>query len=229
MKIKSFKASKKLLYPINVGRNVARDAAATHFILASDIELYPSPGIVKKFLTMIANESGNLPKNRIFPLAIYEVGDKVPDNKTELVQMLRTGKAIRFHAKICPKCHSVPDNDEWESTPEIPEMKIFAETRRLGKYHHWEPIHIGTKDDPYYDERLSWEGMSDKMSQGYVFCVQDYKLSLLSDAFLTHRPGFKTVASIANPELYRKSKALIKLVIRPELMKVYGSRLGCYF
>lgn len=118
MKIKSFKTSKKLLYPINVGRNVARDAAATHFIFASDIELYPSPGMVSKFLTMIAKESGNLPKYRVFPVAIYEVATKVPDNKTELVQMLQTGEAIRFHAKICPKCHSVPGNDKWESSPE---------------------------------------------------------------------------------------------------------------
>lgn len=49
-----YKAQKKLLYPVNVGRNVARDAAMTHFILASDIELYPNPGLVRKFLEMIA-------------------------------------------------------------------------------------------------------------------------------------------------------------------------------
>lgn len=49
-----YKSQRKLLYPINVGRNIARNAAMTHFILASDIELYPSPGVVKKFLEMIA-------------------------------------------------------------------------------------------------------------------------------------------------------------------------------
>lgn len=50
-----YKSQKKLLYPVNVGRNIARDAALTHFILASDIELYPVPnGLVHKFLEMIA-------------------------------------------------------------------------------------------------------------------------------------------------------------------------------
>jgi beta-1,4-glucuronyltransferase 1 len=49
-----YKTQKKLLYPVNVGRNVARDASMTHFILASDIELYPNPGLVRKFLEMIA-------------------------------------------------------------------------------------------------------------------------------------------------------------------------------
>lgn len=44
------------MYPVNVGRNIARDAAMTHFILASDIELYPNPGLVRKFLEMIARK-----------------------------------------------------------------------------------------------------------------------------------------------------------------------------
>jgi hypothetical protein len=55
-----YKAQKKLLYPVNVGRNIARDAALTHFILASDIELYPNPGLVHKFLEMIARNEGPL-------------------------------------------------------------------------------------------------------------------------------------------------------------------------
>lgn len=48
-----FKSQRKLLYPINVGRNIARDAALTHFILVSDIELYPSFGLVDQFLDLV--------------------------------------------------------------------------------------------------------------------------------------------------------------------------------
>lgn len=55
-----YKTQKKLLYPVNVGRNIARDAAMTHFILASDIELYPNPGLVRKFLEMIARNDAPL-------------------------------------------------------------------------------------------------------------------------------------------------------------------------
>lgn len=60
-----YKAQKKLLYPVNVGRNIARDAAMTHFILASDIELYPNPGLVRKFLEMIARNDA--PLQRKYP------------------------------------------------------------------------------------------------------------------------------------------------------------------
>lgn len=55
-----YKTQKKLLYPVNVGRNIARDASMTHFILASDIELYPNPGLVRKFLEMIARNDAPL-------------------------------------------------------------------------------------------------------------------------------------------------------------------------
>lgn len=45
------------------------------------------------------------------------------------------------------------------------EMDVFHVGKRRGKFVHWEPIFIGTHQDPYYDERLSWEGKKDKMTQ----------------------------------------------------------------
>lgn len=106
-------------------------------------------------------------------------------------------------------------------------MRIFKEVKRSGHFDHWEPIHIGTQDDPYYDERLSWEGKSDKMTQGYILCVLDYKFALLSDAFLVHRPGFKSVAEAARPVLEQETVKFIQDVIRLELEKVYPRRGGC--
>lgn len=44
-------------------------------------------------------------------------------------------------------------------------MDVFHVGKRQGKYVHWEPIFIGTHQDPHYDDRLSWEGKADKMTQ----------------------------------------------------------------
>lgn len=44
-------------------------------------------------------------------------------------------------------------------------MGISYVGKRNGYFVHWEPIYIGTHSDPHYDERLSWEGKSDKMTQ----------------------------------------------------------------
>lgn len=118
-----YKNQKKLFYPVNVARNVARDAAMTHFIFASDIELYPSPGLADKFLDMIArNEDPALltAKPRLWPVVLFEVesDQQVPKTKTELQQMLRSGKAIPFHKRVCANCHAVPRMDEWMTANE---------------------------------------------------------------------------------------------------------------
>ena len=48
-------------------------------------------------------------------------------------------------------------------------LHVFHIAKRHKPYQRWEPIYIGTQDDPLYDERLTWEGKSDKMTQ--VFTV----------------------------------------------------------
>lgn len=92
-----YKAQKKLLYPVNVGRNVARETAQTYYILASDIELYPSPNISSKFLDLIATNTGPLlSKNpKVFPLHLFEVSanSTVPESKTMLKEMLGNGRS----------------------------------------------------------------------------------------------------------------------------------------
>ncbi len=41
-------------------------------------------------------------------------------------------------------------------------MKIFHTAKRIGYHSHWEPFFIATPREPYFDERLTWEGKSDK-------------------------------------------------------------------
>lgn len=79
--------------------------------------------------------------------------------------MLNSGRAIPFHKKVCPGCHTVPKFKEWVLANETKGLHVFHIGKRMGYFLHWEPIYIGTHDDPLYDERLSWEGKSDKMTQ----------------------------------------------------------------
>lgn len=79
--------------------------------------------------------------------------------------MLKNGSAIPFHKKVCPGCHNVPHSKEWAEAAVKPGLAVFHIGKRQGYFVHWEPIYIGTHLDPLYDERLSWEGKSDKMTQ----------------------------------------------------------------
>jgi len=227
-----YKTKAKILYPVNVGRNVARDSAVTHYILPSDIELYPSPGLIQNFLDMIRRQDPPLLHSnpKVFPLPIFELekGVELPANKTQLVAMLNKGTAIPFHKKLCPGCHNIPKSKEWMAAPETTGLHVFHIGKRTGYFVHWEPIYIGTHSDPLYDERLSWEGKSDKMTQGYALCVLDYEFQILDNAFLVHKPGIKTIKK--DPQramLAGKTNALIRKVIFPELKVLYGTRKGC--
>jgi len=227
-----YKTKAKILYPVNIGRNVARDSAVTHYILPSDIELYPSPGLIQNFLDMVRRQDPPLPNPnpKVFPLPIFELekGVELPANKTQLVAMLKIGKAIPFHKKLCPGCHNIPKSKEWILAPETTGLHVFHIGKRTGYFVHWEPIFIGTHSDPLYDERLSWEGKSDKMTQGYALCVLDYEFQILDNAFLVHKPGIKTIKK--DPQramLAGKTNALISKVIFPELKVLYGTRKGC--
>ncbi|KAF5280659.1 hypothetical protein FQA39_LY05307 [Lamprigera yunnana] len=227
-----YKTQKKLLYPVNVGRNVARETAQTHFILASDIELYPSPNIIQKFLEMISENTGPLLRKspRVFPLHLFEVGvnQQIPDNKTMLKEMLANGTALPFHKKLCPGCHNVPKSKEWRAAKESKGLHVFHVGKRNGYFIHWEPIFIGTHSDPLYDERLSWEGKSDKMTQGYTLCVLDYDFLILDNAFLVHKPGIKIYKKDPKRALLAaKTNQLIKKIIFPELKVMYGVKKGC--
>ncbi|ERL91117.1 hypothetical protein D910_08458, partial [Dendroctonus ponderosae] len=235
-----YKAQKKLLYPVNVGRNVARETAQTYYILASDIELYPSPNISSKFLDLIATNTGPLlSKNpKVFPLHLFEVSanSTVPESKTMLKDMLGNGimgfafagTALPFHKKLCPGCHNIPKAKEWQLAPVSENLHVFHVGKRNGRFVHWEPIFIGTHNDPLYDERLSWEGKSDKMTQGYALCVLNYDFLILDNAFLVHKPGIKIYKKDAKRAMLAgKTNQLIKKIIFPELKVLYGVRKGC--
>lgn len=96
----NFRETKGLPYPINVLRNVARLNSKTKYIFASDIELYPSVGIVQAFFKLLKREKlGQVglinPKNpHVYVTPIFEVKEsvKAPRTKKELIEMFKKSK-----------------------------------------------------------------------------------------------------------------------------------------
>ncbi|XP_029679866.1 beta-1,4-glucuronyltransferase 1 [Formica exsecta] len=226
---KMYKNEKKLLYPVNVGRNIARESAPTFYVFPSDIELYPSPNLPTKFLEMIRRRDQpalHKPNPKVFVLSIFEVDEKSqpPNNKTHLIQMLKAGTAIPFHKKLCSGCHNVPKSKEWQEAPETEDLHVFHVGKRTGSFVHWEPIFI---------QRMSKKNYSDTSifivcKQGYALCVLDYDFLILDNAFLVHRPGIKIFKKDTHRDmLTAKTNALIKKIIMPELKVLYGTRKGC--
>ncbi|XP_050714560.1 beta-1,4-glucuronyltransferase 1-like isoform X2 [Eriocheir sinensis] len=229
--VTTYRQAKKLLYPVNVARNTARQAVQTYFVFPSDVELYPSVNLIPEFFRMLKRpDVSNTTNPRVFVFSIFEVQENVtvPETKEELLRMLDTKEAIPFHKYVCPKCHNVPMSKEWMKGPVKPGVNVFHIGKRKPPFSKWEPIYIGTNKDPLYDERLSWEGKSDKMTQMYILCVRDYEFHILDNAFLVHRPGIKKVhKEPQRDKIVARQNAAIRGKILPEYKTIFGIRKSC--
>ncbi|CAG9819573.1 unnamed protein product [Phaedon cochleariae] len=183
----------KVMYPINVCRNAARTAALTEHVLVSDIQLMPSGNLARSFLEMIDQYKLADCQNRVFVLPIFEVeeGQEIPRTKERLQELIGQEKAVYFHRHICSHCQRFPGIEAWLVSDPGDTVKPLATVRREVPYHRWEPIYIGTKNEPLYNELLSWEGLQDKMLQMLEMCLIGYKFVILDGAYLVHWPGMK--------------------------------------
>ena len=80
---------------------------------------------------------------------------------------------------------------------------MFSSSLRSGALRQWEPIFIGTKKDPTYDPRLTWEGRADKMVFVNLFIKKYIYLSVscctLWDAILArYLAFFKPLAAVCS-------------------------------
>lgn len=233
--VTSYKKKNDLDYPVNVARNVARETVNTHFVFPSDIELYPSPGTISTFLEMVSRNDYNLrrPNPRVFVNSIFEIqaNHSLPRTKAELIKLINKKVVIPFHKNVCTQCHNIPHAKDWLTDKAIkPGMNVMHIGKRVRPFQHWEPIYIGTNAEPAYDERLTWEGRSDKMTQGYKLCVLNYDFQILDNAFLIHRPGIKTkktLHSAINKKKIATQDKLLRKTIFPQIKKFYGIRKGC--
>nr|CAH7749853.1 unnamed protein product [Callosobruchus chinensis] len=218
-------------YPINVCRNAARSAAITNDVLVSDIQLMPSEGLAKKFMAM--KETYKLADflDRVYVLPIFEVdsNEEIPRTKKELIRMAREEKAVYFHRFICTHCQKFPNIAAWMVTDPGDTVKPFITVKREVPYNRWEPIYIGTKNEPLYNELLSWEGLQDKMLQMLEMCLIGYKFVILDGAFLVHWPGMKKTKNKDEKwrEEYVKANANEYHIILRNLTAKYPQRPQC--
>ncbi|XP_034474543.1 beta-1,4-glucuronyltransferase 1-like [Drosophila innubila] len=232
-----YKEQANMTYPINVGRNIARQAVNTHFIFACDIELFPSLGFVDQFLDMVyLNNSvlslDNEQPPRVYPLPVFEIfeNEQLPNDKFELMKLYHKQRAQLFHARVCANCHKVPRYQDWiNRVPNVTdELQLFSMTLRQGSFKYWEPFYVSDNREPFFDERVTWEGQSNKRIQGYAMCLLGYEYHVLHPAFLVHSPGIKKPSLNSKRAIYAKQMTkFIKSKIEPEYRIFYGKNKHC--
>ncbi|XP_069943542.1 uncharacterized protein [Cherax quadricarinatus] len=205
------------------------------------IEVSASTGIEGKNISM----EGTITLQRMRPREEYEENNRaIVDTLTEVAKRAHSSRAKLlgmgdFNQKYIHwenlEPHGSPEtwrtkmmDVEWIAAPVKPGMSVFHIGKRKPPFHKWEPIYIGTNREPLYDERLSWEGKSDKMTQMYILCVRDYEFHILDNAFLVHKPGIKKIHKDPfRDRIVAKQNSAISSKIFPEYKTIFGFRKSC--
>lgn len=130
--------------------------------------------------------------------------------------------------------------------PDPGRVRPLIITKREYPHHRWEPVFIGTREDPLYTEEMSWEGKQDKMAQVsylntdssllvqmFEMCLLNYRLVVLDGAFLVHTPGIKRKTHkiiAATQEFFRpheRRNARIYQRVTKRLIKQYPINRRC--
>lgn len=171
-----FGTQAKPIFTSNVARNIAREAANTHFILACDIQLYPSVGFVEQFLDMlhlnrslIVTDPDQTP--RVYSIPIFEIdeAERIPRNKFELLSALKRNRAKSMAG----------DNNRLENWINLAantsdSLIVFKTTFREDDYVAWEPVFVSDNNEPLFEESVPLEGVYNKRLQVYVPKTQEF-------------------------------------------------------
>ncbi|XP_063215644.1 beta-1,4-glucuronyltransferase 1-like [Bacillus rossius redtenbacheri] len=222
-----------LHYPVNVARNIARHSATTRYVLVSDIEMYPSENIIPWFLKMIGRRPTTPARDRprVYVLPDFEVRRNIraPTTKAQLVKLFWRQQVLPFHKQLCPECHQVPRLRQWLSARPGTELAVTSVASRQGALRYWEPVYIGTRSEPRYDERFTWEGQRDRMVQVFELCALCYEFHVLDNAFVVHKPGVKKFKKERDRSVYvHQTKEMVERIVLPELERKYPASRYCY-
>lgn len=92
----------------------------------SDIQLMPSEGLARKFLSMVDTYKLAQCEKTVYVLPIFEVesSEEIPRTKKQLISLIRQEKAVYFHKLICTHCQKFPGIEQWKTTNPRDEVKV---------------------------------------------------------------------------------------------------------
>ena len=70
------------------------------------------------------------PHPKAYVVSIFEIeeGHVLPQNKSQLLEMMDDKVVIPFHARYCPECHRIPGAEKWIQDPGKGTRHILAES-----------------------------------------------------------------------------------------------------
>uniref|UniRef100_A0A0N4ZVX1 N-acetylmuramoyl-L-alanine amidase n=1 Tax=Parastrongyloides trichosuri TaxID=131310 RepID=A0A0N4ZVX1_PARTI len=174
------------VYPINVGRNIARLGMETRLFLSGDIENFPSYNY-EKIVSELAAKYLLKQKRKIVLVHRrfeYEKGLETPRNKAELKDLILKKQANVFHEKVYPNGHMIVGLHDWLHREENVNEATVDMTINFSRS-AWEPQFVGDERLPFHDERFFYRIRSNTHLI-LIMCYLQYRFTILNDVFTVH-------------------------------------------
>ncbi|XP_034474546.1 beta-1,4-glucuronyltransferase 1-like [Drosophila innubila] len=181
----TFWNKKKLTYPVNLLRNVARYNAETYYIMALDLQLVPPPNFVKKFLKFvqtyyILKSYISSPYTSVYCLPTFAHKPHAPlaQTKNQLIQVLKE------YSITNPIYNHYELQNEWLSTQNSKDdLRIFSSSSKMNMCVGYISIN---ELEPLYDERCDVESIYDRGAnlKAKVLVGLNYTFLILDGAFI---------------------------------------------
>lgn len=142
-------------YPQNLLRNVARSACSTRFTYILDVDMILVKNVDFQLNNFLTRNTFRQCTKCAFIIPTYEIHSNVthnPENKVQLLQLLKNKLARRFHEKTFFPNQGNSRLEMWENLNETLELRVGYVITTYQML--WEPFYIVQGDVPAFDERF---------------------------------------------------------------------------
>lgn len=180
-----FKTSHNDVYPINLLRNIALQQANTKFVFLLDVDFVPNSELYT-YLQVFFSEIPDTGKKAYIVPAFENLyyNLQIPQNKSQLVNLIKQGKITTFHSYIWEEGHRATDFERWYDTDEHYTVKWQK---------NFEPYLVMRKDlCPFYDKRFAGFGWN-KVTHVMELDAAGFEFIVLPHHFVVHQPHQSSV------------------------------------
>uniref|UniRef100_A0A1A9V7I7 N-acetyllactosaminide beta-1,3-N-acetylglucosaminyltransferase n=1 Tax=Glossina austeni TaxID=7395 RepID=A0A1A9V7I7_GLOAU len=217
----TYRHQKKLIYPSNMARNVARQTVSTYYVLSLDMNYLPSAKFIENFLKMTYDLDLDNPFNTVYALTVFKASMPkivLPETKEELLEYYEKNKLY-----LSDESGRIPYIKTWLKSPN--ELKMLSILHIRKHEAAWFPWYVSANEyEPFADDRLHHESFIDRSSHIDLLEALDYDFAVTDNAFLLHLPSlcmtlndsifFQNTRNVTNLQYHRKL-----LTLRNFLMK----------
>ncbi|XP_055379871.1 beta-1,4-glucuronyltransferase 1 [Condylostylus longicornis] len=171
-------------YPQNHLRNLARKGCQSKKVLLTDVDIIPNINLANQLETFFEKQTCKGLCAYVIPTFELDVRTKFPQNRAELLRLVKKGLARPFHEKVFIYNQFATNFSKWIQNDKMDGDIVISHNVTNFEF-LYEPFYIADNTAPMFDERFLGYGFT-RNSQVYEMYLAGYQFQVLIPAFTCH-------------------------------------------